>query len=987
MSKINIFLTKQEREEIIKISENISKIEIVKNYTLNEDDIKLINECRLDYNKIGFALQLGILRHKGWTLKSNTYIPKEILVFLGKQLNINPKKYKQYFKRKQTVVNHLDKIKVQYSYKNFESKLENQYIDFLKSKINENESPIFVIKNLIDLLKTNKIFIPRITTLEKISKKASNLFEEEIYKKIHKFITDKQKQQLEQLLEYNSQKGTAIISWLRIYNGKSSSDEFLETVSKIETIKQLNLTLDLSLIPDKKIEFFIRIGKKYNPASLKRFEEKKRYAILAIFLNDLHQLLIDRAIIIHDIKINSIFNKIKNTQERNIKNKKKDINEALNEYISLGELVLNARKNNENIEKIIEEKIQWNNISDSLEKAKKIVKKSKSDTLEMLDNYYSSLRRYTPTLLKSIDFKNSTDSSQGLIDTLDQIKNLNDTNKRILPDDKQLDLNFASKKWKKTISTKTGVEKRHYIELAALTELKNKLRSGDIYVDESKTYRNFEAYLFSKDEWNNIKDKTKLTAELDVQEYFKCRENKLNSLLQRYSTNYEKLEETIIKDDKLHIKKLDKAVPEEAKNLSVELHKLIPKIKLHDLLFEVFHMTDLYSVFTHAANKQTSNNNQNEALVFAIMGIGTNVGLSKISESLNNISYKQLAHVSEWLIYDENLVKADATMTNHQKKEEFSKNWGDGSTSSSDGMRAKTSVESLTSSKNPHFGFDKGITIYRFICDMYCAFYNLITGPNDRDAIHVIDGLLKHKADLNIKEHYTDTAGYTDQVFALMPLMGFNFAPRIRNLSDLKLYTFDRNKYPKLKKLIKGKINKNLIEEMYDDVLRLAHSIYEKKVSSELILRKLGSYSRNNRLSNALKEMGKIEKTIFILDYTLNPELRRKIQIGLNKSEEMNGLARAIFFGRRGQFWENEMQKQLQKSSCLNIILNAIVIWNTKYLKKAWQYYKTQNSDVDQELLKHISPLNWEHINFLGEYSLDANVVFEEDNLRKLNIH
>lgn len=88
------------------------------------------------------------------------------------------------------------------------------------------------------------------------------------------------------------------------------------------------------------------------------------------------------------------------------------------------------------------------------------------------------------------------------------------------------------------------------------------------------------------------------------------------------------------------------------------------------------------------------------------------------------------------------------------------------------------------------------------------AFYNSISGPNDRDGIHVIDGLLKHKSDLQIKEHYTDTAGYTDQVFALMPLMGFNFAPRLRNLPDLKLYTFDSNKFPKLKKLVTGVINK-----------------------------------------------------------------------------------------------------------------------------------------------------------------------------------
>ncbi len=986
MDNIEVILTKQERLELIEISENISKAEIIANYTLNDFDLKLVNECRLDYNKIGFALQLGILRHKGYSVQSNINIPKEILSFVAKQLNIKSKEYKNYFSAEKTSRIHLNKIKQNYNYNDFDIEKEPMYILEIKKKIDDGESSFSLVCKFIEILKLEKTILPGITTLEKIVHRAIIENEKEIYNKVNMFLTAGQKQELDGFLEYNSKKRMPILSWLRIYNGKSSPDEFLETIDKIETIKQLNLNLDLTLISYKRIEFFIRIGKKYDPTSLKNLNENRRYAIMAVFLNDLQQVLIDRAIVIHDIKVNSIFNNIKNTQEKNIKNQKRDIKEALNEYISLGELVLNARKNNESIEEIIEKEIEWHNFKASLEKAKRIVKKSKGDTLEMLDSYYNSLRRYTPTLLKSIEFKNSNDTSQGLIDTLDQIKELNNTNKRVLPDDKELNLNFTNKKWKKIISTKTGVEKRHYLELAALTELKNKLRSGDIYVSESKTYRNFETYLFSKEEWNETKNNTRLIANLDVKEYFKDKENQLDNLFKWYSTNYENLEKTIIEDNKLHIKRLDKAVPEEAKELSTELYNLIPKIKLHDLLFEVFQMTDLYAAFAHAGDKRMSSDFQSEALVFAIMGLGTNVGLSKISESLNNISYKQLIYISEWLIFEENLVKADAVMTNYQKKEEFAKSWGDGTSSSSDGMRLKSSVESLTSSKNPHFGFDKGITIYRFLCDMYCAFYNLITGPNDRDGIHVIDGLLKHKADLNIKEHYTDTAGYTDQVFALMPLMGFHFAPRLRNLSDLKLYAFDRDKHPKLKKLIQGKINKNLIEEMYDDVLRLANSIYEKKVSSELILRKLGSYSRNNRLSNALKEMGKIEKTIFILDYASNPELRRKIQIGLNKSEEMNGLARAVFFGRRGQFWENEMQRQLQKSSCLNIILNAIVIWNTKYLKKAWEYHKNQGIEVDPKLLKHISPLNWEHINFLGEYFLERDVFYEEDHLRKLNI-
>ncbi len=149
------------------------------------------------------------------------------------------------------------------------------------------------------------------------------------------------------------------------------------------------------------------------------------------------------------------------------------------------------------------------------------------------------------------------------------------------------------------------------------------------------------------------------------------------------------------------------------------------------------------------------------------------------------------------------------------------------------------------------------------------------------DAIHLL-----HEKDLNIEEHYTDTAGYTDQIFGLTHLLGFKFAPRIRDLSDSKLFTIDKaSEYPKLEAILRGQINTKVIKENYQDVLRLAHFIKERKVSASLIMGKLGSYSRQNSLATALREMGRIEKTIFILNYISDESLRRKIQKGLNKRE------------------------------------------------------------------------------------------------------
>ncbi|AGF57033.1 TnpA family transposase [Clostridium saccharoperbutylacetonicum] len=186
-------------------------------------------------------------------------------------------------------------------------------------------------------------------------------------------------------------------------------------------------------------------------------------------------------------------------------------------------------------------------------------------------------------------------------------------------------------------------------------------------------------------------------------------------------------------------------------------------------------------------------------------------------------------------------------------------------------MRVQVGVYSLHADANPHYGTGKGATMYRFVSDQFSTFYTKVINTNARDAVHVIDGLLYHETYLNIEEHYTDTAGYTDQVFGLSHLLGFKFAPRIRDISEIKLYCIGKaSDYTKIESILNGRINIKIIEKNFDDVLRLAHSIREGKVTGSLIMGKLGSYARQNALATALREMGRIERTIFILDYITN---------------------------------------------------------------------------------------------------------------------
>lgn len=395
---------------------------------------------------------------------------------------------------------------------------------------------------------------------------------------------------------------------------------------------------------------------------------------------------------------------------------------------------------------------------------------------------------------------------------------------------------------------------------------------------------------------------------------------------------------------------------------------------------DVAHITGFHEQFIHASNNRKPDKEETITIMVALLGMGMNIRLSKMADATPGLTYKQLANVSQWRMHEDAMNKAQAVLVNFHHKLKLSSYWGDGTTSSSDGMRMQLGVAALHADANPHYGTGKGATIYRFTSDQFSSYYTKVIHTNSRDAIHVLDGLLHHETDLNIEEHYTD------QIFGLTHLLGFKFAPRIRDLSDSKLFTINKaSDYPKLEPILRGQINKKIIQENYEDVLRLGHSIREGTVSASLIMGKLGSYSRQNSLATALREMGRIEKTIFILNYISDKSLRRKIQKGLNKGEAMNGLARAIFFGKQGMLRERTIQHQLQRASALNIIINAINVWNTLHLTKAIEYQRGLG-DFNEKLLHHMSPLGWEHINLLGEYRFNSEKMLSLDSVRPLKL-
>ncbi|HGW3612250.1 TPA: Tn3 family transposase [Enterococcus faecium] len=956
-------------------------------FTFSKRDLEIVNKRRREENRLGFAVQLAVLRYPGWPYTHIKSITDSVIQYISKQIGVSPSSLDHYPQRENTLWDHLKEIRSEYDFVTFTLSEYRMTFKYLHQLALENGDAIHLLHECIDFLRKNKIILPAITTLERMVWEARAMAEKKLFNTVSKSLTNEQKEKLEGIItsQHPSESNKTILGWLKEPPGHPSPETFLKIIERLEYIRGMDLeTVQISHLHRNRLLQLSRLGSRYEPYAFRDFQENKRYSILTIYLLQLTQELTDKAFEIHDRQILSLLSKGRKAQEEIQKQNGKKLNEKVIHFTNIGQALIKAREEKLDVFKVLESVIEWNTFVSSVEEAQELARPADYDYLDLLQKRFYSLRKYTPTLLRVLEF-HSTKANEPLLQAVEIIRGMNESGKRKVPDDSPVD--FISKRWKRHLYEDDGTTiNRHYYEMAVLTELREHVRAGDVSIVGSRQYRDFEEYLFSEDTWNQSKGNTRLSVSLSFEDYITERTSSFNERLKWLAANSNKLDGVSLEKGKLSLARLEKDVPEEAKKFSASLYQMLPRIKLTDLLMDVAHITGFHEQFTHASNNRKPDKEETIIIMAALLGMGMNIGLSKMAEATPGLTYKQLANVSQWRMYEDAMNKAQAILVNFHHKLQLPFYWGDGTTSSSDGMRMQLGVSSLHADANPHYGTGKGATIYRFTSDQFSSYYTKIIHTNSRDAIHVLDGLLHHETDLNIEEHYTDTAGYTDQIFGLTHLLGFKFAPRIRDLSDSKLFTIDKaSEYPKLEAILRGQINTKVIKENYEDVLRLAHSIREGTVSASLIMGKLGSYSRQNSLATALREMGRIEKTIFILNYISDESLRRKIQRGLNKGEAMNGLARAIFFGKQGELRERTIQHQLQRASALNIIINAISIWNTLHLTTAVEYKKRTGS-FNEDLLHHMSPLGWEHINLLGEYHFNSEKVVSLNSLRPLKL-
>jgi TnpA family transposase len=194
--------------------------------------------------------------------------------------------------------------------------------------------------------------------------------------------------------------------------------------------------------------------------------------------------------------------------------------------------------------------------------------------------------------------------------------------------------------------------------------------------------------------------------------------------------------------------------------------------------------------------------------------------------------------------------------------------------------------------------------------------------------------------------------------------------------SDRRLGAVDAaSRYPELKGMMGKRIKVPLIRDHWNDIIRLVASLKAGIVAPSVMLKKLAAYERQNQLDLALQEAGRLVRSEFMIDWIENPALRARCHAGLNKSEQRHFLAGAICTYKQGRIADRSREAQEYRASGLNLVIAAIVYWNSTYIADAVEHLRRGGDPAPDRLLAHTSPVEWEHVGFSGDFLWDQAAV------------
>ena len=712
-------------------------------------------------------------------------------------------------------------------------------------------------------------------------------------------------------------------------------------------------------------------------------------AILVAFVRALVTIALDDALEVLDLLITVIAGKAKSLGQKKRLRTLKDLDKSALTLAKACALILSEDTQDNRLREEIFAQIDRERLAESIAVVKNLARPHDDKFHDEMLEQYGRVRRFLPQLL-TIDFKNAP-AGKNTLDALGYLAGLGSSRQQTL-DNPPLDI--VTKPWKRLIFDKDGLVTKPGYTLCCLDKLQDSLHRRDVYVESSDRFGDPRTKLLQGADWQAKRTQIcrSLGHPVQPRDAIDRLSNQLDTTYRQVASGFNENDAVRIDSGKypsLTITNLDKLDDSPGLALlSEQVTDLLPKVDLTELILEINAHTGFADEFTHVSQSNGRVDDLTTSVCAVLLAEACNIGLEPlIKPNVQALTRHRLSFVKQNYLRAETIVKANARLVNYQATLALAKKWGGGEVASADGMRFVTPVRTINSGPNrKYFGSNRGITWYNFVSDQYSGFHGIVIPGTLRDSIFVLEGLLEQETSLSPTEIMTDTSGTSDMVFGLFWLLGYQFSPRLADAGESVFWRIDKDAdYGVLNELARGCVNTRQIEQHWDDMMRIAGSLKLGTVQASELIRSLLKSERPSSLARAIIEAGRINKTLYLLNFINDKDYRRRILTQLNRGEGRHAVARVICHGQRGEIRKRYREGQENQLGSLGLVTNAVILWNTIYMQAALDHLHLCSPKICEENVARLSPLVHGHINVLGHYSFTLAEQVINGQLRPLN--
>lgn len=601
------------------------------------------------------------------------------------------------------------------------------------------------------------------------------------------------------------------------------------------------------------------------------------------------------------------------------------------------------------------------------------------NTLPLLWSHYANHHKTVFELFDLLELR-TTSEDHTLLDALALLREHPNADR--LPPDVSLD--FGSLRWQRHVLERDADGQRWFnrrqFELCVLTCLANDLKSGDVCVLGCEQYADYREQLLN---WE--------VCEPLVEAY--CQGVGIPATPDALANElHDRLEETaravdarfpddgqlrLNKEGELVLKRLrQRPAPPGTAQLKRAIRERMPQRNLLDVLAFAEHWVHYTRHFGPLSGSDPKLADPLARYIMTVFSYGCNLGpVQAARHSRGLFTARMLSHVNRQHIATHHLEAASRDLINYYARFDLPHFWGSGQAAAADGTLFSTYLNNLLAARHIRYGAYGGIA-YHHVSDTYIALFSHFIAVGMWEAVYIIDGLLENTSDIQPDTLHADTHGQSLTVFGLTYLLGIKLMPRIRHWQDLTLHRPDAETvYEHIDDLFDDPIDWALLITHWKDLLRVVLSIQQGVLLPSMLLRKLGNFSRRNRLYRAFRELGRVVRTLFLLLYVSDEALRRRITATTTIIESYHNFIEWLFFGGHGIIQHNDPLEQEKRIKYNDLVANALIVMNVVDLTRILRQLDPNQYVITRQTLARLSPYQTEHIQRFGDYVIDLHTL------------